>query len=214
MVQSVNSVNQVSDNSISREINESPVSFLFDRRGQRKYLTVVERRLWLRAAQKMPLRSRLFLQTLAYSGARISEVLSLVPVSFDESEGVVIVECLKKRSRGIYRAIPLPGTLVKEVMALTAPDGTPLLAEQRIWNCSRTTAWKWVKQAMALAKLAGPKASPKGLRHSFGVNSLRSSPITLVKKWLGHSRLSTTEIYVGAIGPEEREIAARIWKDF
>jgi site-specific recombinase XerD len=71
-----------------------------------------------------------------------------------------------------------------------------------------------VKKAMTAARISGPKASPKGLRHSFGVNSLQAVPITAIKKWLGHSRLSTTEIYAGAVGPEERAIAARAWKAF
>jgi integrase/recombinase XerD len=32
-----------------------------------------------------------------------------------------------------------------------------------------------------------------------------------VKRWLGHAHLSTTAIYVDAVGEEERGIAARLW---
>jgi predicted RNase H-like HicB family nuclease len=72
-----------------------------------------------------------------------------------------------------------------------------------------------VKKVMAAAGIAGPQASPKGLRHAFGVGSLQAGvPINLVKRWLGHSRLSTTEIYTEAIGQEEQAIAARAWKSF
>lgn len=214
MVQSVNHVNLLLDDSKKAKPTSDPASFLYDRNGQRKYLTVSERRLWLGAVKTMPTRPRLFLETLAYSGARVSEVLALLPTSFDESEGVVIIECLKKRRRGVFRALPLPHSLISEIKALTTPAGSTLPPDQRIWNWSRTTAWKLVKQAMITARLTGPKASPKGLRHSFGVNSLPSCPITLVKKWLGHSRLSTTEIYAGAVGREERAIATKIWKGF
>ena len=56
---------------------------------------------------------------------------------------------------------------------------------------------------------------PKGLRHGFGVAVLQSGvPINLLKKWLGHSRLSTTEIYADAVGAEEQEIAGRFWQTF
>ena len=72
-----------------------------------------------------------------------------------------------------------------------------------------------VKEGMALAHVIGPQATPKGLRHAFAVTALQSGiPINLVRRWLGHSRLSTTEIYADAIGPEERAIAGRFWESF
>jgi integrase/recombinase XerD len=68
---------------------------------------------------------------------------------------------------------------------------------------------------MAAASIVGPHASPKGLRHGFAVAALQSGvPINFVRKWLGHSRLSTTEIYADAIGEEERAIARRFWRTF
>lgn len=68
---------------------------------------------------------------------------------------------------------------------------------------------------MAAAAVAGPQASPKGLRHGFAVAALQSGvPINFVRKWLGHARLSTTEIYADAIGEEERAIAERHWRSF
>jgi integrase/recombinase XerD len=36
----------------------------------------------------------------------------------------------------------------------------------------------------------------------------------LVKRWLGHSRLATTEIYSQAIGNEEAQLAAKHWALF
>jgi hypothetical protein len=51
-----------------------------------------------------------------------------------------------------------------------------------------------------------PGAAPRarGLRHAFGVGTLQSGvPLNLVQRWLGHARIRTTAIYIGAIGPEE-----------
>jgi integrase len=36
-------------------------------------------------------------------------------------------------------------------------------------------------------------------------------PINLVQRWLGHASMTTTAIYLQAMGFEEREIAARMW---
>lgn len=58
----------------------------------------------------------------------------------------------------------------------------------------------------------GPHMTPKGLRHSYGIHAIRSSvPLNLVQRWLGHASMSTTAIYLEAMGDEEREIAARMW---
>jgi integrase len=58
----------------------------------------------------------------------------------------------------------------------------------------------------------GPHATPKGLRHAFGLHAIRSGvPLNLVQRWLGHASMNTTAIYLDAIGHEEREIASRMW---
>jgi site-specific recombinase XerD len=59
------------------------------------------------------------------------------------------------------------------------------------------------------AGLDGPQASPKGLRHGFGVQAVSAGiPLSLVHKWLGHAQLTTTAIYANAVGEEEQSIAA------
>ena len=60
---------------------------------------------------------------------------------------------------------------------------------------------------MARAGVRGPQASPKGLRHGFGVAAVTAGvPLNLVQKWLGHAQLSTTAIYADAVGEEEHAI--------
>jgi integrase/recombinase XerD len=36
-------------------------------------------------------------------------------------------------------------------------------------------------------------------------------PLNMTQKWLGHSRIATTAIYTNATGPEEKQIAERMW---
>lgn len=214
-------VEQVNINTaITRGVHEEAgaVSFLYDREGNRKYLMRAERDAFLAAAQRMPSAVRTFCLTLAYTGARVSEVLALTPQRIDPTAGIVVVESLKKRRRGRYRAVPIPMDLIHEldrVHGIKAARDQPERARQRVWPWSRTTGWNRTKACMALAGIHGPPASPKGLRHAFGVVALQAGvPINLVRKWLGHSRLSTTEIYADAIGPEEQDIAARFWRTF
>ena len=208
MVYSVTSVNRILNNSN----RSTAISFLYDREGRRKYLTVQERRRFLQAAADEPREDRVFALVLAYSGGRLSEVLALCPGRLDQLAHVAVFESLKKRRRGIFRAVPLPPLVFRE-LACILPLGAAI--DTPIWPWGRTAAWKRVKRIMQRAGINGPQATPKGLRHSFAVTSLQSGvPITLVKRWLGHSRLSTTEIYTDAIGPEEQAIAARLWKAF
>ncbi|MBI4127843.1 MAG: tyrosine-type recombinase/integrase [Parcubacteria group bacterium] len=194
------------------------MSFLFDQVGKRKYLTIDERRAFLVAAAKSQPKVHTFCATLAYTGARISEVLALTPAQIDFSEGLIVIECLKKRRDRIYRSVPMPQDmldLLDGIHKIRQAQQSPTKGLQRIWPWCRTTGWKHVKYTMVSAGLIGIHACPKGLRHGFGVSALQKSvPLNIVRKWLGHSRLSTTAIYGDAVGNEEREIASRFWNTF
>src|ERR1700690_1017386 len=80
---------------------------LYDRSGKRKYLTPAEREGFLRAAESAPQSVRTFCATLAHTGCRISEALALTAARVDVGGGVVVFESLKKRRKGIYRAVPV-----------------------------------------------------------------------------------------------------------
>ena len=182
---------------------------MFDRQGNRKYLNGSERRAFLRTAKNEPdaLR-RAFCLTLFHSGCRISEALNVTGERLDLANRAVVFETLKQRKTGHFRAVPIPDSLV-ELLGQVAP---PQQAA-RVWNFSRPTAYRLVKDCMARAGIAGGMASPKGLRHGFAVACLTQKiPLTTVKKWLGHARLETTAIYLEVSGDEERELAKRLWQ--
>jgi integrase/recombinase XerD len=190
---------------------------LFGQSGRRKYLNTAERQRFLESAQQLPPPERLFCHVLAWSGARISEVLALVPAAFDIESGAASITTLKRRRRGMVRQVPLPPDLLTNLDCLFGLDAArrdPERAGKRIWRFSRTTAWRYVKAVMALAGITGTSAMPKGLRHGFGVKAFQANvPPHLVQRWLGHASLRTTAIYADVIGPEERAFAARMWKD-
>lgn len=194
------------------------MSSIYDSKGNRKYLTIKERQAFLRVAVEDKPEVHTFCVTLASTGARISEVLALSPQSFDIADQTARIECLKKRQRGIYRAVPVPLgllSLLNDVHCIRRTQQQSDSNRQRIWPWCRTTAWKHVKTIMVEAGIEGSHANPKGLRHSFGVTALQKEvPLNMVRKWLGHARLSTTAIYADAVGDEERLIAKRWWQSF
>jgi integrase/recombinase XerD len=186
---------------------------LYTAGGQRKYLTADERTRFLAASHACPRADqRTLCLTLAYTGCRISEALALTARCVEREGGFIAFRTLKKR-RGIVviREVPVPMELLDAIAALHGIESMDPAA--RLWTLCRSRAWQLVKEVMEAAGLApGIHATPKGLRHGFGLHALRKGvPINFVKRWLGHARLETTEIYLQAIGAEEREIAARMW---
>ena len=96
---------------------------------------------------------------------------------------------------------------------LLAAQRDLVLLRRRLWPWHRVTAWRLIKHTMIEAQIVGRGSCPRGLRHAFGVGALQADvPLTLVQRWLGHARLSTTAIYTDASGPEEQAIADRFWR--
>lgn len=190
---------------------------LYGRTGQRLYLTQDERVAFMRAAKEFGATRRTFCHLLAITGCRISEGLNLTDVQADIDENLIIFESLKKRRRCIYRAVPVPESFIRSLRLVHGIRGVQAEISQkpprRIWPYSRSTGYRWIKEAMIAAQIPpGPHRTPKGLRHGLGVAAaLNSVPPGKVKSWLGHSRLETTMIYFDAVGEEERRIAERIW---
>jgi integrase/recombinase XerD len=189
---------------------------LYDSNGHRKYLTPGERQDFLAASVSAPHQVRTFCATLAYTGCRISEGLALTADRADMKEGVLVFESLKKRRKGVFRAVPVPPDFL-DTLNLVHDLGTLHRSPDRgrgvhLWDWSRATAWRRVCEVMEAAGVTGLHASPKGLRHGFGIKAVTSEvPLNMTQKWLGHARLSTTAIYTDAIGPEEKQIAKRMW---
>jgi integrase len=182
---------------------------VFDQQGHRKYLNSQERRAYLKAVQGEPdVGRRAFCFTLFYTGCRISEALNLTKDRVDLAGKAVVVETLKRRRRGHFRSVPIPDLLVKLLRQILARGETP----DRVWEFSRATGYRLVKDQMERAGVAGGMACPKGLRHGFAVACLAQKiPLPTVQKWLGHARLETTAIYLEVSGDEERELAKRLW---
>ena len=185
--------------------------------GARKYLTAGERGAFLREADIADRQVRTLCMTLAYAGCRLSEALALTADRVDLAAGVLTIESLKKRRAGIFRSVPVPPALLETLDMVHGireqQSGRGKGRGARLWPWSRMTGWRAVHAVMAAAGLDGVHASPKGLRHGFGVAAVSAGiPLNLVQKWLGHAQLTTTAIYANAVGAEERDIVQRMWR--
>jgi integrase/recombinase XerD len=185
--------------------------------GERLYFTEDQRNALLTAAAKAPREVRSFCNVLCYTGCRISEALALTPKNIDLSAKQIRFESLKKRKRGVWRAVPVPPDLLD---TLDMVHGIREIQKKgrarindRLWTWTRMTAWRKMDGLMKEAGVKdGPHASPKGLRHGFGVIAVsKGISLNMVQKWLGHSQMETTAIYANAVGEEEQSIAARMW---
>lgn len=191
---------------------------LFNTDGTRKYLTAEERRAFLDAASKADREVRTFCGVLAYTGCRISEALALTVERVDMINNLIVFESLKKRKRGVFRAVPVPPAFMDSLDMVhglrEAKKRVTGSKGELLWDWSRTTAWRRVKTVMDAAGLHdGVHSTAKGLRHGFGVAAVKNGiALNMAQRWLGHAHITTTAIYADAVGEEEHIIAARMWE--
>lgn len=184
---------------------------LHNRNGKRKYLNQAERLRFLETTKNKSIDIKLFSQLLFFTGARIAEVHNLNIHSIDFSNKTVILETLKRRKKGMFREIPLPLFLLNVLETYIEELYGKFSNNEPLFLFSLRTASRHIKRIMTEAKIFGVKSSSRGLRHGFAVHAVSHAPLTMVSKWLGHSSLETTAIYLDVIGEEEREIAKKLW---
>jgi len=195
----ITSMNNANTNSMS----------LYSRAGERLYLSQSERQSFITAANTKAIHVRLFCLLLVHTGCRLTEAVKLTKHDVQISEAVISIRSLKKRNKHHVREIPVPNSYVRSLQPLLEQ----ISPDTRIWQISSITGWRWVKNVMHEAGISGVKATPKGLRHSFGVHAvLNSISLNIIQRWLGHSDISTTAIYAQVSGYEERQLAKRMWE--
>lgn len=186
---------------------------LYAHDGSRLYVNESERVAYIKAANGLPPLVRLFCLTLVYTGCRLSEARNLRSEHFQIDERRVSIHTLKRRKSGCIRELPIPDELVEAFNASRSDHGKRgFLFSKTTRPPARTVSYRWVKGCMAQAGIEGSQACPKGLRHGFGIHATRCGvQLHMLQKWMGHASMNTTAIYATALGPEEAEIAGRMW---
>lgn len=178
---------------------------LYGPRGQRLYLDEAERGRFLAALSKATPAIEMLGLTLFYTGCRLSEAVALTPENIRTIECTIAIRTLKRRKM-VMREVPVPAEFIRRFVGMNVGAG------RRLWPWHRATAWRAIKALMQQADIKGAQASPKGLRHAFGVHAIRSGiQLNLLQKWMGHAQMSTTAIYADVTGVDEWRIAERMW---
>ena len=189
---------------------------LYNAQAQRLYINAGERAQFLLFADKSALQIRSLCYTLTYTGCRISEALNLMPQSIQMDAQVIAFRTLKRRSTMVIREVPVPDVLLQvlcQAHDLAAQEQSAPLWQHDGQRLCRTTAYRWIKSVMHDAEIVGAQASPKGLRHGYGIHAIRCGvQLNMLQKWMGHASMDTTAIYANAIGAEELAIADRMWE--
>jgi integrase/recombinase XerD len=140
------------------------------------------------------------LHLLYGTGLRVSELVTVPVAGMNLTSGYVRV--LGKGSK--ERLVPF-GEEAKEKIELYITHGRPLLLKKKaskfLFVTNRATAmtrlrfWQII-QEVCLAKGIHKKISPHALRHSFATHLVENgADLRTVQLMLGHSDISTTQIY-------------------
>ncbi len=179
-----------------------------------KALTISEIEALINSAERTSnstsLRDRAILEILYGTGARVSEVVGINVGDFGKTilEGSEIAT-LKLRGKGSKERIVPLGSYAKSALDNYLVRLRPQLAEKssasrsenslflnsRGTRLSRQSAWQIVIAAAQECDLAG-KVSPHVFRHSYATHLLDGgADIRVVQELLGHSSVTTTQIY-------------------
>lgn len=151
-------------------------------------------------AKKMWIRDRAILETLYATGMRVSELLDLKTTSLFFDEGFVRVFGKGAKERFIpigkhaQHWIRQYESDVRILLAAKFTLDDKVFLNARGKRLSRMAIWNIVHQYSV--KALGKKIHPHTFRHSFATHLLEGgADIRIVQELLGHSDISTTEIY-------------------
>ncbi|WP_428961458.1 tyrosine-type recombinase/integrase [Micromonospora fluostatini] len=145
------------------------------------------------------LRDRLLLELLYATGVRVSEVCGLDVADVDQGRRVIRVVGKGDRERSVPYGVPAQQALDRWLRhgrgVLAGPaSADALLLGTRGGRLNPTTARRVVNGYADAAGL--PRTSPHGLRHSAATHLLEGgADLRAVQELLGHSALSSTQIY-------------------
>ncbi|WP_376788037.1 site-specific tyrosine recombinase XerD [Photobacterium damselae] len=147
------------------------------------------------------LRDKAMLELLYATGLRVTELVSLTMENISLRQGVVRVVGKGDKER----LVPMGENAVDWIEQFLAQGRPMLLGEKssdvvfpskRAQQMTRQTFWHRIKHYAVLAGIDADTLSPHVMRHAFATHLLNyGADLRVVQMLLGHSDLSTTQIY-------------------
>jgi integrase/recombinase XerD len=160
------------------------------------------------------LRDLAMLELLYATGLRVTELISLKLSAVDLSVGYL--RTLGKGSK--ERVVPFGDAAriaIENYILRVRPsvsqktESTDLFLTRRGTTMTRQGFWKILKKYITKAKISG-NVSPHTLRHAFATHLLeRGADLRSVQQMLGHSDISSTQIYTHILKERMREVHDR-----
>ncbi|HEV7822072.1 MAG TPA: site-specific tyrosine recombinase XerD [Burkholderiales bacterium] len=165
-------------------------------------------------ADPLGLRDRTMLETLYASGLRVSELVTLKVAQVSQDMGVVRI--VGKGAK--ERLVPL-GEEALDWLKRYVKEARPLILGQRAADAmfvtsrggamTRQSFWHLLKRYSVQAGLTKP-ISPHTLRHAFATHLLNhGADLRVVQLLLGHSDISTTQIYTHVARERLKQLHAK-----
>ncbi len=149
----------------------------------------------------LELRDKAMLELLYATGLRVTELVSLTTENISLRQGVVRVI----GKGGKERLVPMGENAIEWIETFFHQGRSELLGQQtsdvvfpskRAQQMTRQTFWHRIKHYAVIAGIDVEKLSPHVLRHAFATHLLNhGADLRVVQMLLGHSDLSTTQIY-------------------
>jgi integrase/recombinase XerD len=166
-------------------------------------------------AQAEGLRDRAMLELMYAAGLRVSELVDAPATALNLRQGVLRVLGKGGKERLVplgeeaqhwlqrYLAESRPGLAGRHAVAA-------LFVTRKAEALTRQQFWTLVKRHAAAAGIDPAKVSPHGLRHSFATHLLNhGADLRALQMLLGHSSLSTTQIYTLVAREQLKQLHAR-----
>ncbi|AJK68791.1 site-specific tyrosine recombinase XerD [Corynebacterium marinum] len=162
-------------------------------------------------ATPVDLRDKALLELLYGTGARISEVTGLLVDDVVDCDGILRITGKGGKQRlvpvGSKALEAVDSYLVRARPAFARGRSHALLLNTRGGALSRQSAWAVLKTAAQRAGLDPARISPHTLRHSYATHLLEGgADVRVVQELLGHSSVTTTQIYTHVTAENLRQV--------